>query len=212
MISSELQHIPDICQSCPRTRQRSAFTWLWRAALGSDYEFQDNWLSHGKKADSRQTRHHLQHNAPDTPLCADLHSNTLWPQSTNFWPRKFWGFLWGRGFFGREDLLSDQFSVIFAHKWRKQFKQPQDPNEHFWWRCARKGQYLTGKPASLRDLAVPPEAIKPRPRAFRLLANSTRLVLSETLSKANRWEKHKYFAFESGTEKEDNRIKSWEPL
>ncbi|RLV92198.1 hypothetical protein DV515_00013872 [Chloebia gouldiae] len=61
--------------------------------------------------------------------------------------------------------------------------------------------YLTGKPASLRDLAVPPEAIKPRPSAFRLFANSTRLVLSETLSKAGRREEHECSGFNGGTEK-----------
>lgn len=110
-----------------------------------------------------------------------------------------------------EDTLSDQFSNIFAHKWRKQFKQPQDSNERFRRGCLGMGQYLTGKPASLRDLAVPPEAIKPRPRAFRLFANSTRLVLSETLSKANGQEEHRYFGFKSGTEKENSRIKGQKP-
>lgn len=64
----------------------------------------------------------------------------------------------------------------------------------------RECVYLTGKPASLRDLAVPPEAIKPRPSAFRLFANSTRLVLSETLSKAGREERERV-GLNSGTEK-----------
>lgn len=62
--------------------------------------------------------------------------------------------------------------------------------------------YLTGKPASLRDLAVPPEAIKPRPSAFRLFANSTRLVLSETLSKAGGREEHECLGFN----RENDRI------
>lgn len=47
-------------------------------------------------------------------------------------------------------------------------------------------KYLTGSPASLKAVAVPPEAMRPRPNAFRLLANSTRPAFSETLSKAER--------------------------
>lgn len=46
------------------------------------------------------------------------------------------------------------------------------------------GPYLTARPASLSAFAVPPEAIRFKPTADRLLANSTRPVLSETLSKA----------------------------
>ena len=50
--------------------------------------------------------------------------------------------------------------------------------------------YLTGSPASLSAVAVPPEAIRPRPNAFRLLANSTRPAFSDTLSKAERRKGH----------------------
>lgn len=43
-------------QCCPRTKQRSAFTWLGGAACRTDYEYQGNRLSHGNKTGSRQTR------------------------------------------------------------------------------------------------------------------------------------------------------------
>lgn len=43
---------------------------------------------------------------------------------------------------------------------------------------------LTAKPASLKAFAVPPEAIRFKPKEVRFLANSTRPVLSETLNKA----------------------------
>lgn len=46
--------------------------------------------------------------------------------------------------------------------------------------------YLTARPASLRALAVPPEAIRLKPTEVRFLANSTRPVLSDTLNKAER--------------------------
>lgn len=46
--------------------------------------------------------------------------------------------------------------------------------------------YLTARPASLRDFAVPPEATRLKPTEVRFLANSTRPVLSETLNKAER--------------------------
>lgn len=45
---------------------------------------------------------------------------------------------------------------------------------------------LTGSPASLRDLAVPPDATNDKPTETSRLANSTSPVLSDTLSKAER--------------------------
>lgn len=56
--------------------------------------------------------------------------------------------------------------------------------------CSKKKKkkkcYLTVSPASLRDLAVPPDATNDRPTDTRRLANSTSPVLSETLSNAER--------------------------
>lgn len=159
----------------------------------------------GRKAGSWQTRCCLQRH---TSLWADVQSNTL-ASVNQALAKKVLRFALGRvGFWF---LLSDQFSHAFAHERRKRFKQPQDPNERIQWRSLGMGRYLTGKPASLRDLAVPPEAIKPRPRALRLFANSTRLVLSETLSKAIRREAHRYFGFQRGREKENSRMKEQKP-
>lgn len=48
---------------------------------------------------------------------------------------------------------------------------------------------LTGRPASLRDFAVPPEATKVNPNSCNFLANGKRFVLSETLKSAANVEK-----------------------
>lgn len=43
---------------------------------------------------------------------------------------------------------------------------------------------LTGRPVSLNDFAVPPDAINTKPRSCNLLPNDNKSVLSETLNSA----------------------------
>ena len=52
---------------------------------------------------------------------------------------------------------------------------------------------LTGRPASLKDLAVPPDATNVRPNSCNFLLNGKRFVLSETLNRAEIAIKNSYF-------------------
>ena len=71
MISSELQDIPDTCQSCPRTRQRSAFIWLKSSARVRLWISRQRIVSQGKSR--------LKADKALSPMQCSRHPSVCWP-------------------------------------------------------------------------------------------------------------------------------------